>query len=87
MRIKGYVVVLLQLIIWSGYSVIEWLSHHDQRLFNGLMFGVFLYIAFLVGNTFIKSTKHTILITLISLIIYFLIQFFLSLIHIRSPFF
>ncbi|NMD71930.1 hypothetical protein HHO41_16645 [Bacillus sp. DNRA2] len=83
----GYVVTLLQLIIWSGFSVIEWLSHHDQPVFNGLMFVVFLYIAFLVGNSLIKSTKKTVLITFISLCIYFSIQYILSLIQIRTPFF
>lgn len=84
MRMKGYVVILLQLIIWSGYSVIEWLSKHDQPLYNGLMFLVFIYIAFLVGNALLKSAKKTLMMTVFSLLIYLSVQ--LSLSFIQSKF-
>ena len=78
---KGYVVILLQLMIWSGYSVIEWLSKHDQPLYNGLMFLVFIYIAFLVGNSLLKSAKKTLLMTVFSLLIYLSVQLSLSFIQ------
>lgn len=78
MKMKGYVVILLQLMIWSGYSVIEWLSKHDQPLYNGLMFLVFIYIAFVVGNSLLKSAKRTAMITFFSLLIYSSVQFSLS---------
>ncbi|WP_318504950.1 hypothetical protein [Bacillus sp. T3] len=78
---KGYVVILLQLMIWSGYSVIEWLSKHDQPLYNGLMFLIFIYIAFLVGNSLLKSAKKTLLMTVFSLLIYLSVQLSLSFIQ------
>ncbi|MGJ7923118.1 hypothetical protein [Neobacillus sp. LXY-4] len=78
---KGYVVIMLQLIIWSGYTVIEWLSKHDHPLYNGLMFVIFIYIAFMIGNTLLKSTKKTVAITFFSLILYSSVHFTLTILH------
>lgn len=67
---KVYTVVLLQLIIWSGYTLIEWLSKHDHPLYNVIMFVVFFYLAIVIGNYIMKSAKKTFLVTIISLAIY-----------------
>ncbi|RSD28176.1 hypothetical protein EJA10_06885 [Mesobacillus subterraneus] len=67
---KVYTVLLLQLIIWSGYTFIEWLSKHDHPIYNGIMFLVFFYLAIIIGNYIIKSAKKTFFITLISLGLY-----------------
>jgi hypothetical protein len=67
---RSYTVILLQLIIWSGYSLIEWLSKHDQALYNILMFLVFFYLAIMIGNFIIRSAKKTFLLTMISLSLY-----------------
>jgi hypothetical protein len=67
---KEYTVVLLQLIIWSGYTFIEWLSKHDHPLYNVIMFIVFFYLAVLIGNYIMRSAKKTILATVLSLAIY-----------------
>ncbi|TKC18507.1 hypothetical protein FA727_02850 [Robertmurraya kyonggiensis] len=67
---KNYVVLLLHLILWSGYTLTEWLSKDDQIIYNILMFFVFVYIAVILGNYILKSTKKTLLITLASLILY-----------------
>lgn len=81
MWIKGYIVIILQLMIWSGYTVIEWLSKHDQSLFNWLMFLVFVYMAFVVGNYVLKSTRKTLFITMISLFLYSALHFSLPFIQ------
>ncbi|WP_400246997.1 hypothetical protein AB3U99_09105 [Niallia sp. JL1B1071] len=67
---KIYTAILFQLIIWSGFSIIEWLSRHDLILYKVFMFGVFFYLAIIIGNTIIKSTRKTMLATMISLAIY-----------------
>lgn len=77
---KVYVVVLLQLIIWSGYTLLEWLSQHDQLIFNVLMFFVFFYLAIQIGNMFMQSAKKTIFITALSLSLYASVHFTLTLI-------
>lgn len=75
---KSYVVVILQFIIWSGYTLTEWLSQHDQMLYNILMFFVFAYLAILAGNIIVKSTRKTILLTVFSLFLYSSIQYILE---------
>ncbi len=65
-----YAVMLLQFIIWSGYTLIEWLSKHDHPIYNGIMFLVFFYLAIIIGNHIMKSTRKTFFITVLSLAIY-----------------
>jgi len=77
---KIYVVILLQLIIWSGYTLLEWLSKHDQKIYNVLMFFIFFYLAIQIGNFIMKSAKKTIFITTLSLTLYASVHFTLSLI-------
>jgi hypothetical protein len=80
---KEYTVILLQLIIWSGFSFIEWLSKHDKQFYNALMFVVFMYIAFLLGNFIMKSARKTVVITFVSLLLYGSLQFSLTWIYSR----
>jgi hypothetical protein len=68
--LKVYVVIVIQLMIWSGYSLTEWLSKHDQLIYNILMFFVFFYIAISSGNYIIRSPKKTMIVTFVSLMIY-----------------
>jgi hypothetical protein len=72
---KVYVVIILQFIIWSGYTFIEWLSVHDQLVYKVIMFFVFYYLAFLMGRTIIKSGPKAFFITSLSLCVYSSIHF------------
>lgn len=65
-----YIVVVLQLMIWSGYTFIEWLSMHDQLVYKVVMFLIFFYLAFSIGNAVTKSSRKAIFITALSLAIY-----------------
>ncbi|UII57248.1 hypothetical protein LS684_07355 [Cytobacillus spongiae] len=76
-----YTVILLQLILWSGYTFIEWLSKHDHFLYKFLMFFVFLYLAILLGNYITRSKRKTFLITLISLGVYGSFHITMNFIH------
>ncbi|MBP2239967.1 hypothetical protein J2Z40_000520 [Cytobacillus eiseniae] len=67
---KVYTTLLMQLIIWSGYTFIEWLSKYDQLHYKILMFFVFFYIAIILGNSIMKSVKKTFFITSVSLTLY-----------------
>ncbi|MDQ0155853.1 hypothetical protein J2S07_002171 [Robertmurraya andreesenii] len=75
---KNYIVLVIQLMIWSGYTLIEWLSKHDQGLYNFLMFCVFLYIAIISANTIVRSLRKTFILTLSSLVIYTFIHTILN---------
>lgn len=72
-------VIMLQLIIWSGYTLVEWLSKHDQLIYKVIMFFVFFYISFQIGNKVFKTTAKAFFITSLSLITYTSIHFTLLL--------
>ncbi len=76
--LKVYTVLLLQSIIWSGYTLMEWLSKHDHPIYNGIMFMVFFYLAIIIGNYIMKSARKTFLITILSLVIYVSFHFTMS---------
>ncbi len=73
-------VMILQLIIWSGFTLIEWLSKHDQLLYKVIMFFVFFYLAFVLCNRVTQSNAKTLFITSLSLMIYTSIHYTLALI-------
>ncbi|MDR6998066.1 hypothetical protein J2Y67_000493 [Neobacillus niacini] len=76
---RVYVVMLLQFIIWSGYTLIEWLSKHDQLVYKVIMFFVFFYLAYLIGDSITKSSRKTLFLTGLSLVIYTSIHYTLEL--------
>ncbi|GIN83860.1 hypothetical protein J6TS2_02460 [Heyndrickxia sporothermodurans] len=71
---KKYVAFLFQLIIWSGFTLAVWLSNRDHLIYRIIVFIVFFYLAFLLARLIVKSNRATILITISSLSIYFLLQ-------------
>ncbi|KKK34352.1 hypothetical protein WQ57_22615 [Mesobacillus campisalis] len=79
---KYYYVLMLQLIIWSAYSLMEWLSQHDHPIYNGLMFLVFFYLSNVIGNAIIKSAKKTLLATVASLGLYSIFHMALAILQI-----
>ncbi len=76
---KVYVVMLLQFIIWSGYTFIEWLSKHDQLVYKVIMFFIFFYLAFVIGNKVTNSVRKTFFITTFSLVVYTSIHYTMAL--------
>ncbi|MGG5253103.1 hypothetical protein ACQYAD_06370 [Neobacillus sp. SM06] len=67
---KMYVIIILQFMIWSGYTLIEWLSSRDQLVYKVLMFFVFFYLAFLLGRKLTESTAKAFFVTTLSLTMY-----------------
>ncbi len=78
-NMRVYIVMMLQFIIWSGYTFIEWLSKHDQLIYKVIMFFVFFYLAYLIGNQLTGSARKTLFITTLSLIIYTSIHYTMAL--------
>jgi hypothetical protein len=71
---KEYVVFLFQMLIWSAFSLIEWLSARDRPIFKGMLFIIFIYIAFLLALRFRLRRKKAFWTTIVSIMIYFLCQ-------------
>ncbi|RLQ95907.1 hypothetical protein [Falsibacillus albus] len=67
---KSYIAFLVQLMVWSSFTLVEWLSKHDHKEYKILMFAVFFYLAFIIARAIVKSRKRTLIITLVSLSIY-----------------
>jgi hypothetical protein len=79
---KEYVVCLTQSLIWSAFSLVEWLSARDRPFFKGMLLCVFLYIAFLFAQKMGLRTKKALFTTIMTLIVYFSFQqLFWSFIH------
>ncbi|MDR7076444.1 hypothetical protein J2Y03_001447 [Neobacillus niacini] len=76
---RVYIIMILQLIIWSAFTLVEWLSKHDQLLYKVIMFFVFFYLAFVLCNRVTQSTAKTLFITSLSLTIYTSIHYTLAL--------
>ncbi|GHI01391.1 hypothetical protein AM1BK_49330 [Neobacillus kokaensis] len=59
--------------------MIEWLSKHDQLIYKVIMFFVFFYLAFIIGNKVTKSVRKTFFITALSLLVYTSIHYTMAL--------
>ena len=70
LSMKKYVALILQLMIWSGFTLVEWLSGRDHILAKAILFSVFFYLAFLLARMIVKSNRTTIFITVASLSAY-----------------
>ncbi|MGE7183050.1 hypothetical protein ACQKKK_03380 [Peribacillus sp. NPDC006672] len=77
-HLKNYLVILFQLIVWSGYTLVEWLSVNDRFVSKVFMFLVFSYLAIYIGKMILKSNKRTMLVTVISLLCYGILQILLE---------
>ncbi len=75
--LKNYLVFLFQLMVWSIYTLAEWLSVYDRLIFKCMMFLLFSYLAIYIGKVILKSTKQTLLVTSISLTCYAALQLLL----------
>ncbi|WP_019242465.1 hypothetical protein [Bacillus sp. AP8] len=67
---RSYTVILIQWIVWSGFSIAEWLSRHDRLVFKAFMFVVFLQISIFIGKSILHSNLKTGVVTSISLLTY-----------------
>ena len=77
-HLKNYLVILFQLMVWSGYTLVEWLSVNDRFVFKVFMFLVFSYLAIYIGKMILKSNRRTMLVTVISLLCYGILQILLE---------
>ncbi|TYR77681.1 hypothetical protein FZC79_02365 [Rossellomorea vietnamensis] len=83
---KNYIAFLLQLIIWSAFSIAQWLSAKDHIEYKWIMFIVFFYLGFLIAKKILQSFRVTFIITLISLFTFFSLKMFFEQMIISSYF-
>ncbi|MEH7234896.1 hypothetical protein [Bacillus sp. JJ1562] len=68
---KVYVIGLIQVLIWSAFSMVTWLSGSDSLLSKVILLIIFCYVAFLIANKIGLTRKGSFLITFISFICFF----------------
>ncbi len=70
-----YIVFLLQMMLWSGYTVAEWISRRDHIEYKWLMFIIVLYLALVIGKRFIHSKQEITIITIVSLSSFYICRY------------
>ncbi|MEH7222400.1 hypothetical protein V7112_01205 [Bacillus sp. JJ1566] len=68
---KVYVIGLIQVLIWSTFSLVTWLSGSDSLLAKGILLIIFCYIAFLIATKIGLTRKGSLVITAISFFCFF----------------
>ena len=61
-------------MVWSSYTLAEWLSVNDRLVFKCIMFFLFTYVAVYIGKAILKSTRQTLMVTAVSLTCYAILQ-------------
>jgi hypothetical protein len=72
--VRGLMVISIQNIIYSGFIVVEMLSHHDRVYAKILLFIVFFYLAFFTANAYGYRSLGAIKLTLCTSAAFFLLQ-------------
>ncbi|WP_338753839.1 hypothetical protein [Bacillus sp. FJAT-52991] len=73
-----YIVFMIQLMIWSFYSLARWLSKGDSSEFHWLLFLIFFYLCVIVAQRLL-GRKRSYIITVIILLFYFSLRWMMSL--------
>ncbi|PMC35174.1 hypothetical protein CJ195_20500 [Bacillus sp. UMB0899] len=58
----------VHLILWSSYSVIEWLSNKDSLLAKSILLLMFFYLSYLIALSFIEKRKAAFIFSVSSLL-------------------
>ncbi|WP_078547405.1 hypothetical protein [Litchfieldia alkalitelluris] len=71
---RNYLIILIQLLIWCIYSIVEWVSKSDGIKSKGILLLIFCYFAFLAASKIGLSKRHAALITFFTLSGFFICQ-------------
>ncbi|PFG06880.1 hypothetical protein [Bacillus sp. es.034] len=71
---KSYIAFLVQMILWSVFSIAEWISEKDHIEYKWIMFVLFFYLAFMAARKIVQSRRLTLFITSFSLTCFFVFK-------------
>jgi hypothetical protein len=69
-KMKLVICLLTQAIIWCGYSIVLYLSHHDHSFYETVLLLMFAYFSYLVTLRFIQNKALSLAVTLSAASIY-----------------
>ncbi|GGB57888.1 hypothetical protein [Fictibacillus barbaricus] len=67
---KVLLCVLIHIIMWSGYSFVLYLSHHDHSFYETVLLVMFSYFNLLVSQRLISNKSSALQITVLLTIVY-----------------
>lgn len=73
---KQYIILLLHCVIWSGYTLIVWLSKYDHTLYKVILFVIFAFFAYSCAKKIALTKKIALFTTGMSLVIYYILRYF-----------
>ncbi|MBZ5748764.1 MULTISPECIES: hypothetical protein [Metabacillus] len=74
MKFSWSLVYCYHFILWSGYSIVRWLSNKDSLMAKSILLILFFYLSYLLAFTQLKTRKRAIIISLCSLLLFALGQ-------------
>ncbi|MGM0873498.1 MAG: hypothetical protein ACQEWV_01650 [Bacillota bacterium] len=74
MKLTWSFVYCYHLLLWSGYSIVDWLSKKDSIIAKTILLIMFFYLAYLIAFTILKTRKRAILISFLTLLFFVLGQ-------------
>jgi ABC-type maltose transport system permease subunit len=67
---KVFGCVMIQILVWCGYSLVLYLSHHDHSLYETVLLVMFSYFNFLVAMRFFSNKTTGVNLTIFFTVIY-----------------
>ncbi|MCM3732328.1 hypothetical protein M3196_11715 [Fictibacillus nanhaiensis] len=61
---------VIQILVWCGYSLVLYLSHHDHSFYESVLLIMFSYFNFLVGIRFFQNKTAAMNITIFFTAVY-----------------
>lgn len=62
------------LLLWSSYSIIDWLSKKDSFLAKLILLIMFFYLSYLIAYTLIKTRRIAVFFSVLSLVLFGIAQ-------------
>lgn len=62
--------IIIQILVWCGYSLVLYLSHHDHSFYETVLLVMFSYFNFLIAVRFISNRTTGINVTILFTAIY-----------------
>ncbi|ANX12126.1 hypothetical protein ABE41_008915 [Fictibacillus arsenicus] len=62
--------IIIQILVWCGYSLVLYLSHHDHSFYETVLLVMFSYFNFLIAVRFISNKTTGINLTIFFTVIY-----------------
>lgn len=74
---KLTIVSFFHYVIWTGFSIVLFLSKRDKMHYKILLFFVFLYVAYTIAHVMMHSRKQAITLTACNSLFFFSIKMML----------